>query len=318
MDSYRIVFMGTPDFSVPTLKALHTSKHELIAAVTNPDRPKGRGRSLIASPVKETSMAMGHLVLQPKRVKEESFVEKLASLEPDLFVVVAFGQILSTAVLSIPRLGAINIHASLLPKYRGPAPIQWAVINGENTTGVTTMWMDEGMDTGDVLLKKAIPIEPTDTADSIHDSLAQEGADLLMATLSELAAGTLSRTPQDHSRATIAPMLKKKDGLIDWSKDARALDCFVRGMHPWPGAFTFFGGKRLKILAAEAVERAAQEKPGTVLDGFIGDVDVATGAGVLRLKKVHLESGKCLPIKEFLMGYQVPPGTCLGTCQKAG
>jgi methionyl-tRNA formyltransferase len=285
----------------------------LLAVVTNPDRPKGRRRRLGASPVKEKALAAGLLVLQPASVKESSFLERLTSLEPDLFVVVAYGKILSPDVLAIPRLGSMNVHASLLPKYRGAAPIQWAVINGEKTTGVTTMWMDEGMDTGDMLQKVVVPIAPDDTALTLHDILAKAGANLLMATLTALSSGSLSRTPQDHSKATLAPPLKKKDGLIEWSKDAQSLDCFVRGMYPWPGAFTILKGKRLKVLKVEALEKTTQAEPGTVLDGFPGDLDVATGSGILRLREVHLESGKRLPIREFLLGYPVSPGTRLGT-----
>ena len=312
MAPYRIVFMGTPEFSVPTLKALGRSDHVLAAVVTNPDRPKGRGRRFTASPVKVAATAEDLQVLQPVSVRDPRFIPTLVELEPDLLVVIAFGQILSAEVLSIPRIGAINVHASILPQYRGAAPIQWAIINGENETGVTTMWMDEGMDSGDMLLTARVPITSKDTAGTLHDVLSHLGANLLIETLNALALGTLIPTPQDHSVATYAPLLKKNDGVMDWTKDADRLDCFVRGMHPWPGAFTFYKRKRLKIVKARAVKKTTDLAPGTVLESFPGDLDVATGDGILRLEEVHLESGKCLPVSEFLMGCGVPPGAVLG------
>jgi methionyl-tRNA formyltransferase len=312
MSSYQIIFMGTPDFSVPTLKALHESQHKVLAVVTQPDRPKGRGRGLVPSPVKEVAGTFGYPVLQPHKIKEPWFVEEIIAMDPDLFVVVAYGRILPGSLLSIPRLGAINIHASLLPKYRGPAPIQWAMINGEQETGVTTMSMDEGMDTGDILLSAKVSIMPDDTAGSLHGRLAEVGAQLLIETLERLKKESLLGTPQDKSVATYAPLLKKKDGSIDWTKDAISLDAFIRGMNPWPGAFTLLSGKRLRVLQAKNLQGVAKEQPGTVLEGFPGDFNVATGRGILGLKEVQLESAKRLPAKEFLRGCPVPPGTRLG------
>jgi methionyl-tRNA formyltransferase len=312
MSPFRIIFMGTPGFSVPALNALGESGHEVVAVVTNPDRPKGRGRRVVASPVKRAASDCGYPVFQPVRANASAFVDKLKGLEPDLFVVVAFGQILTGAMLAVPRLGAINIHASLLPKYRGPAPIQWAIVNGDRETGVTTMWMDEGMDTGDMLLSARVSIGPEETAQTLHDRLAKEGARLLIDTLEQLASGELVGTPQDHSEATHAPLLKKEDGCVDWSKDASALDAFVRGMNPWPGAYTFLAGKRLSIFQAKVVQRKIFQRPGTVLDSFPGDLDVATGRDVLALKEVQLESGKRLAVADFLRGCPVPPGTVLG------
>jgi len=312
MSSYQIIFMGTPDFSVPTLKALHESQHKVLAVVTQPDRPKGRGRGLVPSPVKEVAGTFGYPVLQPNKIKEPWFVEEIIAMDPDLFVVVAYGRILPGSFLSIPRLGAINIHASLLPKYRGPAPIQWAIINGEQETGVTTMWMDEGMDTGDILLSAKVSIMPDDTSGSLHGRLAEVGAQLLIDTLEKLKTENLLGTPQDKSVATYAPLLKKEDGSIDWTKDAILLDTFIRGMNPWPGAFTLLSGKRLRVLQAKNLQGAAKEQPGTVLEGFPGDFNVATGRGILGLKEVQLESAKRLPAKEFLRGCPVPPGTRLG------
>ncbi len=304
--------MGTPEFATPTLQALHNSHHDVLAVVTQPDRPKGRGRRLLWSPAKEVAGTLGYPVLQPLRIEEPWFIEKIIALNPDLFVVVAYGRILPGSFLSIPRLGAINIHASLLPRYRGPSPVQWAIINGDKETGITSMWMDEGMDTGDILLKSKVSIKPEDTSQSLHRMLAEIGAQLLIDTLSRLESGRLVAIPQEKADATYAPLLKKEDGRIDWSRDARSLDAFVRGMNPWPGAFTSLFGKRLKILKAKNFEKPTKEKSGTVLEGFPGDFNVATGRGVLALKEVHLESAKRLPVKDFLRGCPVSPGTLLG------
>ncbi len=312
MSNYRIIFMGTPDFAVPALRRLHEEQHDILSVVTQPDRPKGRGRRLIPPPVKEVATAMGYPVLQPSKVNEPWFVERIIAMDPELFVVVAYGRLLPGSFLSIPHLGAINIHASLLPKYRGPAPIQWAIINGEDETGVTTIWMDEGLDTGDILLNARVPIRPEDTTGSLGQRLAEEGGQLLIETLAMLKSDDLAGKAQDKSRATYAPLLKKEDGRIDWSKDAKFLDSFVRGMNPWPGAFTFLSGKRLKVLKAKAVQNPTRENPGTVLEGFPDDLNVATGQGTLALHEVQLESAKRLPIKDFLRGFSVSPGTLLG------
>ena len=312
MSNYHIIFMGTPDFAVPALKALHENQYDVLAAVTQPDRPKGRGRRLVPPPVKEVARALGITVLQPHGIKEDWFVEEVIAMAPDLLVVVAYGHILPAPFLSIPRLGAINIHASLLPKYRGPAPIQWAIINGEQETGITTMWMDEGMDTGDILLRAKVSIKPDDNSGSLHRRLAGVGAQLLIETLAKLKSENLLGTPQDKAEATYAPFLKKKDGSLDWSKDAKSLDAFIRGMNPWPGAFTLLSGKRLKVFQAKEIQGSAKESPGTVLEGFPGEFNVATGRGILGLKEVQLESAKRLAVKDFLRGCPVSPGTRLG------
>jgi len=312
MSTYRIIFFGTPEFAVPALQALHSSEYDVVAVVTKPDRPKGRGRRLVAPPVKQAAIKLGYQVLQPSRVKEPWFLEKIIALNPDLFVVVAYGYILPGSVLSIPRMGAINIHPSLLPKYRGPAPIQWAIINGEQETGVTTMWMDEGMDTGEILLSARVAIEPDETFQSLQHRLSRLGAELLLDTLDELKSERLAGKRQSPLEATYAPVLKKEDGRIDWTRDAKSLDAFIRGINPWPGAFTFLYGKRLKIFKARPVKKHSHEKPGTVLDGFPGELNVATGKGILSLKEVQLESAKRLPIKEFLRGCPIAPGTMLG------
>ena len=312
MSTYRIIFLGTPEFAVPTLKALYHNNYDVLAAVTKPDRPKGRGRRIVASPVKQAAVAVGCPVLQPPRVKEPWFLEEITALDPDLFVVVAYGHILPGSVLAIPRLGAINIHASLLPKYRGPAPIQWAIINAEKETGVTTMWMDDGMDTGDILLAAKVSIGPEETAQSLSNRLAELGAKLLVDTLKQLELGRLIGTPQDSSQASYAPLLKKEDGRIKWTEDARYLDAFIRGMNPSPGAFTSLFSKRLKVFKGKCVQKETHEAPGTVLEGFPGDLNVATGRGILTLEEVQLESGKRLAVEDFLRGCRVPSGTILG------
>jgi methionyl-tRNA formyltransferase len=267
---------------------------------------------MISPAVKEVATAMGYPVLQPSKIKEPWFLEKIIAMDPQLFVVIAYGRLLPGSFLSIPHIGAINIHASLLPKYRGPAPIQWAIVNGEEQTGVTTIWMDEGMDTGDILLNAEVPIRPDDTAGSLSRKLAQEGGRLLVETLDRLESEGLAGRAQDKSLATYAPLLKKEDGRIDWSKDAISLDGFVRGMNPWPGAFTFLSGKRLRVLKAKGVRNPVRENPGTVIEGFPGDLTVATGRGSLALLEVQLESAKRLGIRDFLRGYPVSPGTRLG------
>ena len=305
---YRIVFMGTPDFSVPALEALNREGHEVVLVVTQPDRPKGRGQVMVPPPVKTAALKFGNPVVQPESVKGETFREMLEELAPDYFVVVAYGHILSKALLAVPKRGAINIHASLLPRYRGAAPIQWSIIRGERETGVTTMLMDPGMDTGDMLLKESLEIRPDDTAGTLHDRLMALGGELIVKTLDGLAEGSVTPTPQDHDKATYSPMLKKAHGKLDWQKSARELDNFIRGMSPWPGAFTFLAKKRLKIYKARAVEGEAGAAPGTVIEGFTDEIRVATGDGALSILEIQGASGKRMPTGEFLRGFRVAPG----------
>ncbi|KPJ77275.1 MAG: methionyl-tRNA formyltransferase [Deltaproteobacteria bacterium SG8_13] len=310
-NTFRIIFMGTPDYAVPALKAIHRSPHQLALVITQPDRPRGRGRHIIAPPVKQTALELDCEVIQPSQINTPAFAESLRQRKPDLLVVVAYGRILPKSVLDVPRLGAVNVHASLLPKYRGAAPIQWAVINGEKQTGITTIWMDEGMDTGDILLSVPEPIYPGDTAATLHDRLAQLGSEVLLQTLEKLADGTLAPVAQDHDRATLAPMLKKDDGRIDWHQTAEAIECFIRGVLPWPGAFTFFEKQRLKIYRAEVTAHPTESLPGTVIDGFPDELRVAAGSGALIIHEIQGQSGKRLPISEFLRGHPMPPGTIL-------
>ena len=310
-DKFTIIFMGTPDFAVPSLQALFQEGYDIALVVTQPDRPKGRGRKLVAPPVKTKALELNLEVLQPATLKSQEFTELIKHIQPDYLVVIAFGHILSGKILQVPKFGAINIHASLLPKYRGPAPIQWAIINGDSQTGVTTMFMDEGMDTGNVLLTKTEPILPEDTAATLHDRLANCGADLLIKTLKHLAAQKLKPIVQDHSKATYAPLLKKQDGHINWQKPAEELEPFIRGMTPWPGAFTFHNEIQLKIFKAAPIAERVSEAPGTILKAFPDELRVATGTGALSIIEIQSPSGKRLGVADFLRGYQLPTGIIL-------
>jgi len=305
---YKLVFMGTPDFAVPALQAVHAAGHDILLVVTQPDRPKGRGRKVEPPPVKKASEKLGLAVAQPDTLRSETAKQLLQATDADFFIVVAFGHLLRESVLKMPKRGCINVHASLLPRYRGPAPIQWAVINGDTETGVTTMLMDKGLDTGDMLMTAREPIGPSDTAGSLHDRLAQRGADLLVQTLKAFADGTIRGTPQVHSAATYAPLLKKTDGLIDWKKPAAKLEPFIRGMSPWPGAFTFWKNTRLKIYRSEIEASADNALPGTVLNSRPDRLTVSTGDGALSILEIQSASGSRLPVSEFLRGFRIAPG----------
>jgi len=309
MTSYKIVFFGTPDFAVPSLNILSRTGHKVQRVVTQPDRKKGRGRKLAPPPVKSAARSLGYKVLQPASIRDAAFIEEMKRLAPDFFIVVAFGRILPGVLLELPQKGAVNVHASLLPKYRGSAPIQWAIINGETKTGVTTMLLDTGMDTGEMLLQRETTIGPDDTAATLHDRLSEMGASLLMDTLKAYAADAVTPIPQNHDQATLAPMLKKIDGRIDWRMPAAAIDLFVRGMNPWPGAFTLHDGRRIKIYTACPLHTEATAVPGTVIKGFADELRVATGTGVLSILELQGESGKRLPVRKFLQGCPMPPGT---------
>jgi methionyl-tRNA formyltransferase len=303
--------MGTPDFSVPALEALQAAGHEMVLVVTQPDRPRGRGRKIGPPPVKKLAQKLGLPVIQPETLRDDAVRQSLQAAEADFFIVVAFGHLLRESVLKMPRLGCINVHASLLPRYRGPAPIHWAVINGDTETGVTTMMMDKGLDTGDILLSAKEAIAPTDTAGTLLDRLARLGSRLLCQTLDAFAAGRIRRTPQDHSAATYAPLLKKTDGLIDWKKTAARIEPFIRGMSPWPGAFTFWKNTRLKIFKAEAEAMTAPAVPGSVIGGLPDRLTVATGDGALSILELQSASGSRLPVSEFLRGFRIQEGDLL-------
>ena len=309
---FRLIFMGTPEFSVPALKALHENGQDILLVVTQPDRPKGRGRKMSPPAVKATALELGYRVLQPTSIKTAAFRDVVAQLEPDFLIVIAFGNILPEYVLTLPHRGTINVHASLLPKYRGPAPIQWAIINGEKETGVCTQLMKKKLDTGDILLSACEPIRPEDTAGELHDRLSAKSALVLIDTLKGLAENTLQPKPQNHSLATYAPMLSKDDGLINWNKSAESLVNFIRGVNPWPGAYTFLDDKRLKIFKSHPIATDIKEFPGTVLKGFADELRVATADGVLCVEEIQGDSGKRLLIKDFLRGHKIPPGSVLG------
>lgn len=306
---WRIIFFGTPSFALPALQTLFESPDEVIAVVTQPDREKGRGRKVVFSAVKELALRHHLTLLQPERVKEEPFQETLRGFQPDLIVVVAFGQILPKSILSIPKYGAINVHASLLPKYRGAAPIAWAILNGEKVTGITTMVMDAGMDTGDILLQVETPIDVGDTCETLHDRLASLGAQLLRETLEKIKTGDIRPIPQDHSKANYAPPLKKEDGHIDWKKEANEIDRQVRAFNPWPGAFSKLDDRWIKIYKGEMKERPLTGKPGTVV--WVGSdfVEVETGKDAFRIKEIQLEGRRRMTIRDFLSGHAISVGT---------
>ena len=307
----RIVFMGTPDFSVPALEALVKGGHQVIAAVTQPDKPKGRGKAVLMTPVKEKALEMGIPVYQPVKVREPEFVKTLADLAPDVIVVVAFGQILPKSILEIPRYGCVNIHASLLPKYRGAAPIQWAVIDVEKETGVTTMFMNEGLDTGDMLEKEVVPLDPKETGGSLHDKLSAVGGRLILSTLKGLEDGTLKGTPQTDEGSCYAKMLKKSLGDIDWTMGGAAIERLIRGLNPWPSAYTSLHGKTLKIWDADVTDREYGVEPGTVAEVSKDQLIIQTGKGSLSVRSLQLEGKKRMDIQDFLRGYSLEKGTVL-------
>lgn len=315
----RIVFMGTPEFSVPTLEAL-IAHHDVIAVVTQPDKPKGRGKAMAFPPVKETALAHDIPVYQPVKVREEGFVKVLRDMAPDAIVVVAFGQILPESILNIPKYGCINVHASLLPKYRGAAPMQWAIINGEKETGITTMYMAKGLDTGDMIDKTVIPVEAKETGETLHDKLSAAGGPLILKTLADLEAGTARRIPQDDKDSSYAGMLTRELGEIDWTKSAIAIERLIRGLNSWPSAYTHMNGKTLKIWDADVTPdtEAAGEGaaglpvPGTVTRVTKDSIYVQTGDGQLKLNEVQLQGKKRMPVQAFLLGNKVEKGMVYG------
>ncbi|WP_221252440.1 methionyl-tRNA formyltransferase [Desulfuromonas versatilis] len=302
--------MGTPDFALPTLQGLLDAGVELCAVYTQPDRPKGRGNKLAAPPVKELALQHGIPVHQPLKLRDPAVVDELRRIAPELIVVVAYGQILPKSVLEIPRYGCINVHASLLPRYRGAAPINRAVIDGEAETGVTTMYMDVGLDTGDMLVKRSLAIGPEETAGELHDRLALLGREAMEQTLGRLCAGTLERVPQDDALSTYAPLLKKEEGLIDWSLSAEQVHNLVRGLDPWPGAFTGLAGQSLK-LARTRPQAGSSGAPGTVLAAGAEGVLVACGSGALLVRELQLPGKKRMQAADFLRGTALAEGTRL-------
>lgn len=301
----RVIFMGTPDFAVPSLQKLLDRGDDVRAVFTQPDKPKGRGHKLQAPPVKELALQHGIPVYQPGTLKDQEIQEQIKALAPDVIVVAAYGKLLPKAVLDVPKLGCINVHGSLLPKYRGAAPIQWAVINGDKTAGVTTMYMAEGMDTGDMLLKAETPVGPEETSGELFDRLKDLGARLLGETLDQLQAGTLRRIPQNEGEATHAPMLSKEMSQLDWSRPAQELHDLIRGLHPWPCAAAQLDGKRLKLLASRAAE--GNGVPGA-LEARPEGLAVFCGQGALLLTELQTENGKRMSGKDYLLGHPLKEG----------
>lgn len=304
----RIIFMGTPDFSVGTLEALVEAGHEVCLVVTQPDKPKGRGKEMQYTPVKEAALKHGIEVYQPRRIREAECVEKLRQYNADIMVVIAFGQIIPKEILEMVPYGCVNVHASLLPKYRGAAPIQWSIIDGEAVTGVTTMQMDEGLDTGDMLLKTEVPITAEETGESLHDKLAKAGAALCVETLAKLQEGSIVLEKQGESPTAYAKMLDKKLGNIDWTKSAVEIERLVRGLNSWPSAYTYWNKKVVKIWKASVTDENSNEQVGTVVkvekDGFY----VQTGNGLLKVLELQIPGKKRMDAGAFLRGYTIEPG----------
>ncbi len=303
----RIIFMGTPDFAVGTLRALHEAGHEIVLAVSQPDRTKGRGKAVSMPPVKECALELGIPVFQPEKVKTPEAVAELKKYEPDLMVVAAFGQILSKEILEMPKYGCINVHASLLPKYRGAAPIQWSIIDGEEYTGVTIMQMDEGLDTGDMITQAKVKIEADETGGSLFDKLASAGAELCVKTVKMIEDGTAVRTPQGEG-STYAKMLSKELGNIDFGKSAAEICRLVRALDPWPSAYSFLNGKMLKIWKAEPCEKEFSEENGTVVEVNKESFLVSCGSGSVKISELQLEGKKRMSVHDFLLGQKCEVG----------
>jgi len=308
MTKPAILFMGTPEFAVPSLEALVRAGYPVVGVVTQPDRPRGRGKHLAPPPAKVRAQELGLEVFQPEKVREEAFLETLRRLKPDLVAVAAFGQILPRAILEAPPLGCLNVHPSLLPKFRGAAPINWTLIRGERTTGVTIMFMDEGMDTGDILLQEETPIGPAENAGELHDRLAASGAYLLVRTIAGLLDGTIRRRPQDSRLATLAPRLTKEHGLIRWEQAASDIVNLIRGLAPAPCAYTWLDGKQVKVFAASASGEPALGEPGRI--GALTDAGlaVAAGDGIVLLQDIQMESKKRMAVRDFFRGYRPRSG----------
>ena len=309
----RVIFMGTPDFAVPTLAALLDSEYSVVGVVTQPDRPRGRGKSVTPSPIKELALAHQVPILQPEKMKHPGFLSSLEGWKADVFVVAAFGRILPKVILDLPLRGCLNVHSSLLPKYRGAGPIQWALINGETETGITTMLMDEGMDTGPILLQETVPIDPEDTAKELSDRLAQVGGQVLLKTLRLWEAKHITPSIQDDAKATMAPMLRKEDGAIAWDQPATTTHNRIRGLSPWPGAYTFCQQDRLSIWKTVPHEEDPESAtysdiPGTIVKVGKNEIMVKTGDGVLGITELQMANRKRMNIAQFLTGYQLRPG----------
>lgn len=307
----RVIFMGTPDFAVGTLEAVLEAGHEVVLVVTQPDKPKGRGNAVQYSPVKECALRHGIEVFQPDRIRREEHVQHLREYGPEIIIVAAFGQILPEDILNMPKYGCLNVHASLLPKYRGASPIQWAVINGEAVTGVTTMRMDAGVDTGDIIAKREVAVAEDETGGSLFDKLAKEGAALCVETMEMLENGTACFTPQDHAQSTHTAMITKELGDIDWNRPAEEIERLIRGLNPWPSAYTYLDGRTFKIWKSRVLQGQENVLAGTVLRADKNGICVQTGAGQLLLLEVQLEGKKRMDAAAFCNGFRISPGTVL-------
>lgn len=309
----RVIFMGTPDFATGTLEEIVKAGHEVAGVVTQPDKPKGRGKTMMPTPVKETALKYNLPVYQPKKVREPEFVELLRSLKPDVMVVAAFGQIITKEILEMPKYGCINVHASLLPAYRGAAPIQWAVINGDKESGVTIMQMDEGIDTGDMIEKAVVPIAEDETGGSLFDKLSHTGAKLCVKVLRDLEEGKAVRKKQpEESTTPYAKMIDKKMGEVDWKKSAKEIEQLIRGLNPWPSAYTKVHGKTLKLWKAKVLLKTSQMNPGQIVKVTKDSLAVQTGQGMLEIQELQLEGKKRMDTSSFLRGYALAEGESLG------
>lgn len=308
----KVIFMGTPDFAVGTLEEIVAAGHEVVLAVTQPDKPKGRGKEMQFPPVKEAALSHGIEVYQPKRIRESECVAHLAKYQPDIIIVAAFGQILTKEILDMPKYGCINVHASLLPKYRGAAPIQWAVINGDPVSGVTIMRMDTGIDTGDMIDKVEVELAEDETVGSLFDRLAAEGAKLCVKTMEKIENETAVYTKQNEEEATHTRMISKQMGKIDWNMGAVEIERLIRGLNPWPSAYTSLNGKSLKVWKASVIDGGDKEQAATVVKVDGKSLWVQTGCGILSLDEVQLEGKKRMMTADFLRGYQIAEGEKLG------
>lgn len=308
----NILFMGTPEFAVASLKGIVCEGWKVTGVITQPDRPKGRGKKVQPPPVKVEAQKLGLQVFQPARIKDKETIDLVRNIQPEVIVVVAYGQILPEDILRIPPLGCINVHASLLPKYRGAAPVNWAIINGEKYTGVTTMYMDKGLDTGDMILYERIEIGEEETAGQLHDRLAELGARVLVRTLKAIEEGNAPRVPQDHSKATYAPQLDRRTGRIDWNQEASRIYNLIRGTDPWPGSYTFYGGRVMKVWKGRVLDTASSGVPGTIVNVSRKGIVVQTGKGKLLIEEIQMPSSRRMTVDEYIRGNTLETGKVLG------
>lgn len=309
----KIVFMGTPEFAVPCLQKIIDEGHEVVAVVTQPDKPKGRGKKLAMPPVKELALKYDIPVYQPLKAREESFVDTLKEMNPELIVVVAFGQILPKSILDIPKYGCVNVHASLLPRYRGAAPLNWVIINGEEKTGVTTMYMDEGLDTGDMILKSEIALDDEITAGELHDKMMIDGAKLLKETIDLIKKGEAPREKQSNENTCYSPIMNKSLGNIDWNKSAIDIHNLVRGINPWPSAYTTYEGQTMKIWKTKVIDKNSNKDPGTIISVDKEGINVSTSEGILQIKEIQMAGKKRMEVPEYIKGNNINTDIILGS-----